>query len=93
MQAMPSRKEQYAEFLARTCWRGGHHETPVLDVVFAMQGPFDAKDVMAKVEGKASRPTVYRTIARLTEAGLILPVQFNRKSAFVLISPDSATNI
>jgi Fe2+ or Zn2+ uptake regulation protein len=76
---------RYAEFLARNGWRAVQDD-PVVEAVFAMHGPFNGAALAAKVEGKASRVTVYRTLTRLAEAGHILPVEFNRQPAFVVAS-------
>ncbi len=68
--------EQFAHFLQR----GGKHLTKqrrlIVEQVFSHHDHFDAEELMDHlgpllVQRKLSRPTVYRTLAELVEAGLL----------------------
>ena len=81
-------RERYVEFLTRSGLRGTEQAALVVDAVCSMPGTFSTEDAVAQVAGRASRPTIYRTLLRLVEAGLLLPVTFNRQEVYVVVSTD-----
>lgn len=61
----------------------------ILQLVVAQAGPFDAEQLLvtlppADSRSRVSRPTVYRTLAELVEAGLVRKFALNGRSLYAI---------
>jgi Fe2+ or Zn2+ uptake regulation protein len=93
MQSSSSPNERYDEFLTANGFTHTHEAARVVDAVFAWQGPFSGEDVVGKFGSAVPRVTIYRTLTRMVDAGMLLPVIFNQRPAYVVASGDLTTDI
>lgn len=61
----------------------------ILQLVVSQEGPFDAEHLLLKLphaggRSQVSRPTVYRTLSELVEAGLVRKFELNGRSLFAV---------
>ncbi len=61
----------------------------ILQLVVAEQGPFDAEQLLVKLpssgsRSRVSRPTVYRTLSELVDAGLVRKFELNGRSLYAI---------
>ncbi|HBO45137.1 MAG TPA: transcriptional repressor [Planctomycetaceae bacterium] len=68
--------ERFAQFLQSKGKRVTHQRKLIVDVVFSHHDHFDADELMEHLQElisrrEVSRPTIYRTLGELTDAGLI----------------------
>jgi Fe2+ or Zn2+ uptake regulation protein len=60
----------------------------VVETALGHSETFGHEDVVAALQGKASRATVYRTLAKMVEAGVLRQVKFNDREGFVVTGDD-----
>lgn len=70
--------EQFAEYRTRQGWKVTAPMSRVVDACFSQIGTFDVDAVVKRLDKVASRATVFRTIAGLTEIGLLQTVRGGR---------------
>ncbi len=68
--------EKFQEFLATKSMRLTHERAVIVEEVFSSHHHFDADELASRVSGRhdgrnVSRPTVYRTLKLLVEAGIL----------------------
>jgi Fur family ferric uptake transcriptional regulator len=83
-----SPRERFADFVASTGRRITEQMARVVDTALDHSGTFSHDDVLAGLQGKTSRATVYRTLAKLVEAGVLRQVRFNGREVFVIAATD-----
>lgn len=91
---MPTRaarsfQERFGDFLQSRGMRNTRQREDILQIVVAQQGPFDAEQLLAKLplsgsRTRASRPTVYRTLSELVDAGLVRKFELNGRSLYAV---------
>jgi Fur family ferric uptake transcriptional regulator len=79
--------EQFARFLQTRGKRVTQQRRLIVEEVFSHHDHFDADELMAHLqeliaERKVSRPTVYRTLSELVEAGLLRKMVLGGRSVF-----------
>ena len=79
--------EQFARFLQRRGKRVTRQRQLIVEEVFSHHDHFDADELMSHLqqliaERKVSRPTVYRTLGELVEAGLLRKMTLGGRSVF-----------
>lgn len=82
-----SPSERFAQFLAAKGKRMTRQRQLIVEVVFSHHDHFDADELMEHVKGliarrELSRPTIYRTLSELTEAGLIRKMALAGRSIY-----------
>lgn len=82
-----SPRERFAQFLRAKGKRMTRQRQLIIDVVFSHHDHFDADELMAHLQEllrrhELSRPTVYRTLGELTEAGLIRKMILSGRSVY-----------
>ncbi len=80
-------QQQFAQFLQSKGKRVTSQRQLIVEQVFSHHDHFDADELMTHLqdliaERKVSRPTVYRTLTELTEAGLIRKMMFEDRSVY-----------
>lgn len=66
--------EKYREFLASKGWRLTRERKIVVDEIFSSDAPFDAEQLLARLQGResrVSRSTMHRALESVLDAGLI----------------------
>ena len=91
---MPTRstrsfQERFGDFLQSRGMRNTRQRDEILQVVVAQQGPFDAELLLAQLpqagsRTRASRPTVYRTLTELVDAGLVRKFELKGRSLYAV---------
>ena len=79
--------ERFAQFLQSKGKRVTQQRRLIVEQVFSHHDHFDADELMGHLQDliadrKVSRPTVYRTLAELTEAGLIRKMTLAGRSVY-----------
>ena len=79
--------EQFAQFLQRRGKRVTRQRRVIVETVFSHHDHFDADELMEHLQGliakrEVSRPTVYRTLGELVEAGLLRKMTLGGRSVF-----------
>lgn len=74
----PTPFEQFAEYRTRQGRKVTAPMSRVADVCFSEIGTFDVEAVVQRLDMVVSRATVFRTIAGLTEMGLLRTVRGDR---------------
>lgn len=79
--------ERFAEFLQRRGKRVTQQRRMIVEQVFSHHDHFDADELMDHLQEmisrrKVSRPTVYRTLAELVEAGLLRKMSLRGRSVY-----------
>ncbi|HEX3869500.1 MAG TPA: Fur family transcriptional regulator [Pirellulales bacterium] len=79
--------QRFEEFLQSRGKRVTKQRKIIVDHVFARHDHFDADELLAKVQGdvgarEVSRPTVYRTLSELVDAGLLRQMTLNGRSVY-----------
>ena len=79
--------EQFARFLQSQGKRVTQQRRLIVEQVFSHHDHFDADELMSHLqeliaERKVSRPTVYRTLSELVEAGLLRKMTLGGRSVF-----------
>jgi Fur family ferric uptake transcriptional regulator len=77
----PSAKQKLMAFLASKGLRHTAQREAIIDIVFATEEHFTADQLLAWAREKdrsVSRATVYRTLALLTESGMVREMDFGR---------------
>jgi Fur family ferric uptake transcriptional regulator len=79
--------ERFRQFLERSGKRLTRQRQEIVEQVFSHHDHFDADELLDHLrprlaERKLSRPTVYRTLAELVEAGLIRKLPLGTRSIF-----------
>lgn len=87
VQVALSPPERFAEFLQSRGKRVTDQRRIILDQVFRRHEHFDADDLLAELQAhgharKVSRPTVYRTLSELVDAGLLRKMVLNGRSVY-----------
>ncbi len=82
-----SPSERFAEFLQSRGKRFTQQKQALLDMIFQRHEHFDVDDLLdeqrQREDGrKASRPTVYRTLNELVEAGLLRRMNLNGRAVY-----------
>ena len=82
-----SPEQQFAQFLQSKGKRVTSQRRLIVEQVFSHHDHFDADELLGHLqeliaERKVSRPTVYRTLGELTEAGLIRKMSFEGRSVY-----------
>ncbi|MBN2218360.1 MAG: transcriptional repressor [Pirellulales bacterium] len=82
-----SPSERFAQFLAAKGKRMTRQRQLIVEVVFSHHDHFDADELMEHVKDliarrELSRPTIYRTLSELTEAGLIRKMALAGRSVY-----------
>jgi Fe2+ or Zn2+ uptake regulation protein len=75
--------QRFREFLAAKGRPLTAQGVVVVEVAFTLSGTFDEDDVCARLAGRVSRATVYRTLGKLVQADLLRRVQFNGRQVLV----------
>ena len=79
---------RFEEFLRSRGKRITQQRRTILEQVFSHHDHFDAENLLAelareqKANGKVSRPTVYRTLGELVDAGLLRKMSLNNRSVY-----------
>lgn len=79
--------ERFEEYLQSRGMRCTRQRRVIVEQVFRQHQHFDAEDLMAELardvgQRKVSRPTVYRTLAELVEAGLLRRMDLGGRGVF-----------
>jgi Fur family ferric uptake transcriptional regulator len=79
--------EQFAQFLKDRGKRMTHQRRLIVETVFSHHDHFDADELMDHLQEliarrEVSRPTVYRTLSELVEAGLLRKMTLGGRSVF-----------
>jgi len=79
--------EQFAQFLQRRGKRVTRQRRLIVETVFSHHDHFDADELMGHLQElitkrEVSRPTVYRTLSELVEAGLLRKMTLGGRSVF-----------
>ena len=79
--------EQFAQFLQRRGKRITRQRRLIVETVFSHHDHFDADELMGHLQEliakrEVSRPTVYRTLSELVEAGLLRKMTLGGRSVF-----------
>jgi Fur family ferric uptake transcriptional regulator len=87
VQVKLSPAEQFARFLQRRGKRVTKQRRLIVETVFSHHDHFDADELMGHLQEliaqrKLSRPTVYRTLSELVEAGLLRKMTLGGRSVF-----------
>ena len=82
-------KDRFANFVTSKGRRVTEQMSRVVDMALEHSGTFCHDDVLAALEGKASRATVYRTLAKMVEADVLRQVKFNGREVFVVTAAGS----
>jgi len=87
VQVQRSPMEQFAQFLRRRGKRITRQRRLIVETVFSHHDHFDADELMGHLQEliaqrKVSRPTVYRTLSELVEAGLLRKMTLGGRSVF-----------
>ena len=92
-------QERFGDFLQSRGMRNTRQRVQILQLVAAQSGPFDAEQLLsstveasgskpsgseADARERVSRPTVYRTLAELVDAGLIRKFELNGRSLYAI---------
>ncbi len=82
-----SPQERFDEYLQSRGMRNTEQRRALVDLVFERHEHFDAEELMAQVPprgktGHVSRPTVYRTLNELVDAGLLRKFELDGRSVF-----------
>ena len=82
-----SPQERFAEFLQARGKRITRHRRAIVDHVCSHHEHFDAEQLLAGLRrtpagGRASRPTVYRTLTELVEAGLLRKMVLDGRAVY-----------
>ena len=75
---------RFSEFLARNHLRLTRERRTILDEMLQIRGHFDADQLLMHFRGKGhavSRATLYRTLGRLVEAGLVHKIEMAQGQA------------
>src|SRR3954451_10127474 len=87
VQVSSSPQERFSEYLQSRGKRITQQRRALIDHVFQRPAPFDADELIANVAhlelgGKVSRPTVYRTLNELVEAGLLRRMNLGGRAVY-----------
>ena len=79
--------ERFNQFLQTTGKRITHQKRLIVEQVFSHHDHFDADELMEHLrsliaERKVSRPTVYRTLAELVDAGMLRKMALGGRSVY-----------
>ena len=79
--------ERFAQFLQSTGKRVTQQKRLIVDQIFSHHDHFDAEELLDHLrplmaQRKVSRPTVYRTLAELVEAGMLRKMTLDGRSVF-----------
>jgi Fur family ferric uptake transcriptional regulator len=79
--------ERFEEFLQSRGKRVTQQRRTILEQVFSHHEHFDADDLLAELaqqvpDRKVSRPTVYRTLSELVDAGLLRKMSLNNRAVY-----------
>jgi Fur family ferric uptake transcriptional regulator len=80
-------EEQFVRFLQNTGKRVTPQKRLIVEQVFSHHDHFDAEELLDHLrplirERKVSRPTVYRTLAELVEAGMLRTMSLDGRSVY-----------
>jgi Fe2+ or Zn2+ uptake regulation protein len=64
------------------------HANLVIEAVVAVAGTFSANELSKNLKDTVSRPTIFRTLAKLVEADLLQRVTFNGRDVFIVTAED-----
>lgn len=79
-----SPKDRFSDFVASKGRTVTDQMALIVDTALCHTGTFSHEDVLAALEGRASRATVYRPLAKMVQAGVLRQVKFNDRDAFVI---------
>jgi Fur family ferric uptake transcriptional regulator len=87
VQVKLSPAEQFARFLGRRGKRMTRQRRLIVETVFSHHDHFDADELMEHLQSliakrEVSRPTVYRTLSELVEAGLLRKMTLGGRGVF-----------
>jgi Fur family ferric uptake transcriptional regulator len=82
-------QERFGDFLQSRGMRNTRQRERILQLVVAQTGPFDAEQLLATLPSagdreQVSRPTVYRTLVELVDAGLVRKFELNGRSLYAI---------
>jgi Fur family ferric uptake transcriptional regulator len=82
-----SPQERFEEFLQSRDKRMTQQRRAIVDLVFSHHEHFDAEELLTKLketagDRKVSRPTVYRTLSELVDAGLLVKMDIGGRSVY-----------
>lgn len=81
-----SPQQRFEEFLQSRGNRATQQQRTIVEQVFSRHEHFDADDLLAQLQEatqkKVSRPTVYRTLSKLVDAGLLRKMVLNGRSVY-----------
>ena len=80
--------KRFADFFASKGRKVTDQMARVVEAASDHTGSFTQEEVLVAMAGKASRATVFRTLARMVEAGMLRQVQFNGREVFVTAADD-----
>ncbi len=83
-----SPRERFSDFVASKGRTVTDQMARVVDTALGHSGTFGHEDIVAVLQGKSSRATVYRTLAKMVEAGVLRQVNFNDREVFVVTADD-----
>ena len=79
-------QERFEEFLQSRGKRVTQQRRTIVDEVFSHHEHFDADELLDSLrkggDSKASRPTVYRTLTELVDAGLLRKMELNGRAVY-----------
>jgi Fur family ferric uptake transcriptional regulator len=81
--------ERFGDFLQSRGMRHTRQRDQIVQLVVAQAGPFDAEQLLGRLTqagngASVSRPTIYRTLAELSDAGLIKKFELNGRALFAI---------
>jgi Fur family ferric uptake transcriptional regulator len=79
--------DRFAQFLQRRGKRFTEQRRLIVEMVFSHHDHFDAEELMRHLadlitEGRVSRPTVYRTLGELVDAGMLRKMNLGGRGVF-----------
>lgn len=82
-------QERFGDFLQSRGMRNTRQRDQILQLVVAQSGPFDAEQLLGQLpqagtRARVSRPTVYRTLVELVDAGLVRKFELNGRSLYAI---------
>ena len=84
-----SPRDRFSDFMTSKGRTVTDQMARIADTALGCAGTFSYDDVVADLQGKASRATAYRTLAKMVEAGVLRRVEFNDREMFVLAVDDN----
>ena len=76
-----SKKNEFKAVLRRAGYKATLPRLAILELIKRSRRPLSAQDIIAKLEGKTDKVTVYRFIAKLKNAGIVRQIDLRQNNA------------